>query len=106
MECAQNNAKSINDVGPFKVTHVYKTVVEEKADGTKREKKVYDGFRLAIGDTRGFSEYKNGGILTQVKKPVPFGYRTLKDNLAQVTPPTTSCIDSRVPSSAANLNPT
>lgn len=84
MECAQDNAKSINDVGPFKVAHVYKTVVEEKADGSKREKKVYDGFRLAIGDTRAFSEYKNGGVLTQVKKPVQFGYRTLKENLAQV----------------------
>ncbi len=32
----------------------------------QKEKKVYDGFKLAIGDTRGFTEYKNGGVLTQV----------------------------------------
>ena len=33
----------------------------------QKEKKVYDGFKVAIGDTRGFTEYKNGGVLTQVR---------------------------------------
>lgn len=90
--------QSINDVGPFKVKHVYKTVVEEKNGakvrlfsinslsllrmllitvvaspgvcvcvGEQKEKKVYDSFKLAIGDTRGFTGYKNGGVLTQVR---------------------------------------
>lgn len=57
--------QSINDRGPFKIKHVYKTVAEEK-DGVKKEKKVFDGYSLAIGDTRGYSAYQNGGVLTQV----------------------------------------
>lgn len=57
--------QSINDMGPFKVKHVYKTVSEEK-NGVKKEKKVFDGYSLAIGDTRNFSAYHNGGVLTQV----------------------------------------
>ena len=86
MECAQDNAKSIDDMGPYPIKHVFKTVVEER-NGVKKEKKVYEGFKLAIGDTRGFSEYKNGGVLTQVKKPVQFGYRTLAQNLSQPVAP-------------------
>jgi len=86
MECVADNAKSVSDLGPFKIKHVFKTVVEDR-NGTKREKKVYDGFKLAIGDTRAFSAYKNGGVLTQVKKPVQYGYRTLAQNLAQPVAP-------------------
>jgi len=31
-----------------------------------KTRQVFDGFKLSIGDTRGFSPYKNGGVLTQV----------------------------------------
>lgn len=60
------------------------TTTTTKPKPMQKEKKVYDGFKVAVGDTRGFTEYKNGGVLTQVKKPVQYSYRTLRENLAQV----------------------
>jgi Flp pilus assembly protein TadB len=33
-------AQSINDLGPFKVQHVFKTVTETAKDGSKKERKV------------------------------------------------------------------
>ena len=86
MECLQDNAKSVNDLGPYKVRHVFKTLLEDR-NGTKRERKVYDGFKVGIGDTRSFTAYKNGGVLTQVKKPIQFAYRTLAQNLTQPVAP-------------------
>ncbi|CAM9863686.1 unnamed protein product, partial [Heterosigma akashiwo] len=46
-------------------------------------KPVFDPFRLKVGDTSRFSEYVNGGVLTQVKKPVAKAYRSFADNLRQ-----------------------
>ncbi|CAM9863550.1 unnamed protein product, partial [Heterosigma akashiwo] len=46
-------------------------------------KQVFDPFRLKVGDTSRFSEYVNGGVLTQVKKPVAKAYRSFADNLRQ-----------------------
>jgi len=81
---------SINECEAFRIkTATKKISVEVEKDGKKQwvEKTVYDPYRLIIGDTTRFSPYQNGGILTQVKKPVTIQHRTLQANLTQPVAP-------------------
>ena len=50
-----------------------------EADGSKsvRMTKVKDFYKLRIGDTRGYSPYEGGGVLTQVLEPVEHRHRSL-----------------------------
>lgn len=83
---SEDIAKSINDMGPYKIQTCQRTIIEEK-DGVKTQRKVFDGYRLRIGDTSKFTEYQNGGVITQHKKPVQKHYRPLAENLDQPVAP-------------------
>src|SRR5690606_24869544 len=75
---------SINECEAVRIKTATKKVMQEVVkDGQKQwvEKSVYDPYRLIIGDTTRFSAYQNGGMLTQVKKPVTIQHRTLQANL-------------------------
>lgn len=81
---------SINECEAFRIKTATKKVMQEVTkDGKKQwvEKQVYDPYRLIIGDTTRFSAYQNGGILTQVKKPVTIQHRPLQANLTQPVAP-------------------
>ncbi|CAM9195899.1 unnamed protein product [Laminaria digitata] len=90
MEAADGSVKGINDIGRVKVnTCTKKVTVTEEKDGKKvtKEKTVFDPYRLKICfDTRKFSAYKNGGMMTQVKVPVTKSYLPLEKRLAQPVP--------------------
>merc|ERR550532_2758693 len=43
--------------------------------------KVLGPYTFKIGDTRGFTAYKRGGICTQVKMPTDVAFKTLKESL-------------------------
>lgn len=81
---------SINECEAFRIKTATKKVMQEVVkNGEKQwvEKTVFDPYRLIIGDTTRFSAYQNGGILTQVKKPVTIQHRTLRANLSQPVAP-------------------
>jgi ubiquitin-activating enzyme E1 len=63
---------SINVAGRWRMKCYEKTI---RRDG--KSVKVMDGYKMRIGDTRGFTPYKNGGLLTQVKVPFRQAYRRL-----------------------------
>mmetsp|Transcript_25362 Transcript_25362/g.33102 ORF Transcript_25362/g.33102 Transcript_25362/m.33102 type:complete len:1104 (+) Transcript_25362:37-3348(+) len=82
--------QSINDHEPFKIQFCTKAVTRtETKDGEKVQvtKQVFDPFRLKIGDTSKFSDYINGGVITQVKKPFVKNFRSFSDNLWQPVAP-------------------
>lgn len=84
-----SDGSSINNHEPFKIQFCTKSVTRsEEKDGVKVQvtKQVFDPYRLKIGDTRGYSEYINGGVITQVKKPIVKKYRSLTENLQQPVP--------------------
>jgi len=88
MEAADGG--SINTAEPMKIAFCTKPVTRyETKDGERVPvtKQVFDPFRLKVGDTSRFSEYVNGGVLTQVKKPVAKAYRSFADNLRQPVAP-------------------
>ncbi|XP_053627088.1 ubiquitin-like modifier-activating enzyme 1 [Cherax quadricarinatus] len=49
------------------------------------EVKVLNPSSFAIGDTRSFSEYEGGGVVTQVKVPKTFNFKSLEESLAAPT---------------------
>ncbi|CAM9696526.1 unnamed protein product [Ascophyllum nodosum] len=90
MVSTDGSDRSINDVGRVKIKTCTKkvTVTEEKnGEKVKREKDVFDPFRLKIPvDTRAMSAYENGGMMTQVKVPVTKSYLPLEKRLIQPVP--------------------
>eukprot|EP00611_Tribonema_gayanum_P030367 TRINITY_DN8423_c0_g1_i1.p1 TRINITY_DN8423_c0_g1~~TRINITY_DN8423_c0_g1_i1.p1 ORF type:complete len:705 (+),score=261.06 TRINITY_DN8423_c0_g1_i1:59-2173(+) len=86
------NGKGLAELGPFNIkTCTRKTTVLVEKDGikTRQEKSVFDPYRLVLSgaDTRAFSKYLNGGVMTQVKVPVTRSHRSFADNLAQPAAP-------------------
>lgn len=74
---------SINEAGAWRA----QTCTKTKRDSKGKEKQVFDGYRLKIGDTSKLTAYAGGGTLTQVKKPVVKHYRSLSDNIVQPVAP-------------------
>jgi len=80
----------INTSGPYRIKMAHKRVkVFQEREGKKVEveKEVFDPYRLKIGDLSGFSQYINGGVLTQVKRPITQHYRSFRDNIIQPIAP-------------------
>uniref|UniRef100_A0A7S1GCU7 Ubiquitin-activating enzyme E1 C-terminal domain-containing protein n=1 Tax=Bicosoecida sp. CB-2014 TaxID=1486930 RepID=A0A7S1GCU7_9STRA len=75
---------NINHSGAWRVRHMTKTVKDAR---TGKERTVFDGYRIKIGDTSKLSPYSGGGTLTQVKKPIVKRYRSLSDNIVQPVAP-------------------
>eukprot|EP00499_Haloplacidia_sp_CaronLabIsolate_P005863 CAMPEP_0196769604 /NCGR_PEP_ID=MMETSP1104-20130614/633_1 /TAXON_ID=33652 /ORGANISM="Cafeteria sp., Strain Caron Lab Isolate" /LENGTH=1139 /DNA_ID=CAMNT_0042139701 /DNA_START=23 /DNA_END=3442 /DNA_ORIENTATION=+ len=82
----KDGGPSINEAGPFRVRAAFKTVYEEGKDGERKAKKVFDPYRLVIGDTTKFTEYLRGGVMTQVKVPFSRKFRAMKESLQQPIP--------------------
>ena len=72
--------------GPFKASHVYKTIADKK---TGKEKRVFDAYALDIDvDASSLAcPYEATGTMNQVKRPVEMKFRGLDENLDQPVAP-------------------
>jgi ubiquitin-activating enzyme E1 len=71
------DGRSINDAGPFKIKHVYKSY--KKKDG--KEGKRFNGFQFEIGDLSEYSAYERGGVVNQKKVPFKRTFKSFEENL-------------------------
>lgn len=88
MNCLSGDTtKSINSCGPFRIEFATQEISRKAKDGSSKLVRVFDPYRLKIGDTSHFGKYNGGGMLIQHKKAYPITFRSLTDCLRHpVTP--------------------
>lgn len=86
MELLTDSSQSINTKGPYRIEFAKKEAKRVR-NGKEESVQVFDPYRLIIGDTTKFGEYKGGGMMTQHKKPHSISFRSFDAALREPVPP-------------------
>lgn len=90
MDCSEVNGMNkisesgttINDAAPHRIQFCQRSVKRKKKDGSEEQVKVFDPFKLKVGDTSMYDAYMGGGMITQHKKPFKMEFESLDTSLS------------------------